>query len=148
MEGSGFARGPGVDREGVDAAAADQRLHAIINEAMPRDPREAVETRADDEDAEVASFLGAGMSGMQVTVIAHLETLGRQGSQRRFQCPRVDAHGSPRGGAAPSRRGVGASVASGTGLRCRLRYRPWPTMNTSMRPVAPKALKLAHADVE
>ena len=76
-EDSGLSRRMGLDGQGMDAAR-DQRVKCIINEAMPGHTRQALETQADDAYREVPAFARAGMAGMQVAVILHLEQIGLQ----------------------------------------------------------------------
>jgi hypothetical protein len=72
---SGFAGGPGIDREGVDAAPCEG-AERIINEAMAGDPAQAFEASTDDADREVPAFTRAGMACMQVAVVLDLEPIG------------------------------------------------------------------------
>lgn len=124
VTGSAVTRGPGVDREGVDATS-HQRLERIINEAMPGDAGQAFEAPAHHDDAEVPAFARAGMAGVQVAVVLNLEAFRLQDcGQRCLDLACGDAHGRPRyfsgAGCGAGVRG-GASVDAGNGFRCRLR---------------------------
>ncbi len=142
--GSGFGRDSGVDGEGVNSTR-HQGVQRIIYEAMPGDAAEAIEAPADDAHAEVPSFTGACVAGVQMAVVLHLELGGRQGcSERGFDLGRRHAHvPSPEiGGLAAS-----ASRASAT-FTYRATASAWPIMNSSISPLRPKTLKLAQVEVE
>ena len=122
VKGSAVARSPGVDRKGVDAATSDQRVQAIINEAVPGHPREALEAIADDPDREVTAFERSRMPGVAVAVVLDRQA-GRLQARRQgpFEVDGANAHLSLAGGdAGPSRPDEG-SIGSGTGFRWRLR---------------------------
>ena len=52
---------------------AHQLGQGIINEAVPRYPRDAAETTAHDLNAEVPSLFGTRMACVQVAVVLHLQ---------------------------------------------------------------------------
>ena len=120
--GSAVARNPGVDRKGVDAATSDQRVEAIINEAVPGHPGEAIEAFADDPHGEVAALPGPGVTDVEMAVVLDREAGRLQtGRQCAFEVGRADAHLSLPGGAAGPRRPGDVSIGSATGFRWRLR---------------------------
>ena len=57
-------------------ALGDQQLQRIIYEAMPRNPRQPLKARAHDAHVEVTSFASAGMTGVQMAVVTHLDGRG------------------------------------------------------------------------
>ena len=106
----------------MDAATSDQRVEAIINEAMPGHPREAIEAIADDPHREMAALARAGVAGVQVAVVLDREAGRLQtGCERPFEIGRADAHLSLAGGAAGPRRPDDVSIGSAIGFRWRLR---------------------------
>ena len=122
VKGSAVARSPGVDRKGVDAATSDQRVEAIINEAVSGHSGEAFESIADDPHREVAAFLRPGVADVQVAVVLDSQADRLQSRrQRLFEIGRGDAHLSLVGGAAGPRRPDEVSIGSATGFRWRLR---------------------------
>ena len=135
---SRLVRGARVDREGMDAAW-HQRVQSIIYEAMPGDAAEAFEAGAGDAHAEMPTLSGTGVAGVQVAVVLDLELSRRQRlSKGDLDVSGADAHGVPDRGDSTS------SSASGW----RDSQKPCATRNTSIRPVSPNTLKLAHVEVE
>ncbi len=142
---SGFVRDAGVDGEGVNPAR-HQGVQGIIYEAMPGQAIEAFEAPAGDPHAEVAALAGAGMTGMAMAVVLHLERCWRQSlAKGGVDVGRGDAHAplSPTG-AGSTVFGVGSSAIS----TWRATAKPCASMNTNIIPVRPNTLKLAQVDVE
>ena len=139
----------GVDRQGVDAAR-HQVCQGIIYEAMPGDPASGRRSAGCVmRDAEVASFAGAGVAGVQVAVVDDLRA--RPAPALRAAPPRSrPPRRSPRV-LADARRAGGCRRLAGGSRRLQV-ARDVEALgdheHAASGPVRPKTLKVAQTEVE
>jgi len=127
-------------------AQRHQWAEGIIYEPVPAHARQATEGFARDANAEVPALARTRMAGVQVAVVLHLETLWRQGgAQGALDVFAADVHAHDPGDQGDS---GGCPTPCSTGLTCRPRYTPWASVNSSIRPMLPKSLKLTQVAVE
>lgn len=103
----------------------------MINEAVAGESLQPGKPFRHDSHMKVAAFAGAGVAGMVGAVVTDL-----QGRWIEFGVqPAFDFGGDH-------------VLLSSSGGRCLPRYRPWASVNSTIRPVAPNTLKLAQVPVE
>ena len=91
QESSAVLRRSRIDGQRVNAPRG-QGAEGIIHEAMSRRPCQSGEALAHDADVEMGDFAGAGVAGVQVGVVAHLQVLRLQGlAQQGFDGGAVEA---------------------------------------------------------
>ena len=123
----------------------------------PCDPTQALETLADNANAEVPALARAGVTGMNVAVVFDVH-LGRRESGSEACLERADHRPAGAGGcdrlghrrlAGPSTGNAGPVTGlAATGSIWRIKKKPWINMKTSIRPLVPKTLNVAHVEVE
>src|SRR5690606_14595889 len=143
--------GLGFDRQSMHALR-DQISQGIIHKPMPLNVGQTIEATCADMDGKMRARGGAAVACMPdvgAAVVDHLAVLGLQGVAQGG----VDLSGRDGGnshGSLQSRKvqpALGASLAGSSGLMWRLRYTPWPSVNTSVRPRLPHILKLTQVSV-
>src|SRR5690606_31547695 len=140
--------GLGIERKRMDGVG-DQITQKIIHQAMARNGRQTGEPGRHNMHVVMArAALRAGVSGMQVRVVADVEREGVERSQAGAY--EVDAFVGYRHG--KMRRDGQSWPASEPlpGWRGCCMWRPsqsdWPMTKTSSSPISPKTLKLTHWD--
>ena len=125
---------------------AKRLRHAVINEAVPRDAREAPEPLGDDAHAEMTPFARAGMPGVVCALILDGKPDGRKPSLERG----LDALSACESSRRAHRRSQSCAIcsrpaaATAAGAARRASQNTCTKMNAAVARVSPKTLKSTH----